>query len=89
MRITNRPQWPHTIEDIVKSLDGIWGVVGAGAMDGNLIRLERSMGEPTHYTLTVYEGQDETKITSRQTYSQQEKAAAISLFASKLGFSDN
>jgi hypothetical protein len=87
--VINRPQWPHTVDDIIKALDGIWGVVGATDSEGNLLRLERSLSEPTSYTLTFYQGQDETSEISKQQYSAQEKSTAVALFASKLGFSDN
>jgi hypothetical protein len=87
--VLTRPQWPHTVDDIVKSLDGIWGLVGATDINGNLIRLERSLQEPTTYTLTQYQGQDEAKVVNKKTYSQQDKMQAVNLFASQLGFSDN
>lgn len=87
--VTTRPQWPHTVDDIVKSLDGIWGLVGATDMNGNLIRLERSLQEPTTYTLTQYEGNDETRVLNKETFTPEKKAYAVRLFASKLGFSDN
>ncbi len=57
-----RAQWPHTIDDIVKALDGVWGVVGATSESGTLYRLERTLKEPTVYTLTEYVGSDETAI---------------------------
>lgn len=81
-----RPQWPHTVDDIVKSLDGIWGLVGATATTGNLLRLERSLHEPLVYTLTEYEGEDETKILRQQTFPGDDKKAAIQEFARLLGF---
>lgn len=84
-----RPQWPHTIDDILKSLDGIWGLVGATATNGNLMRLERSMQQPTTYTLTEYEGEDQTKVVGEKTYLEDQKAFAVGEFASRLGFSDN
>ncbi|HEY9792317.1 MAG TPA: hypothetical protein V6D22_18085 [Candidatus Obscuribacterales bacterium] len=82
-----RPQWPHTVDDIVKSLDGIWGVVGATDTQGNVIRLERSMSEPTTYVLTQYKGQDESDIIDKKSYTAEQKSDAVRLFASKLGFS--
>lgn len=82
-----RPQWPHTVEDIVKSLDGIWGLVGATGDSGNLLRLERSLHEPLVYTLTEYEGQDESKVVRKQTFPGEEKKAAVQEFARLLGFS--
>lgn len=84
-----RPQWPHTVDDIIKSLDGIWGLVGATAVNGNLVRLERSLTEPFVYTLTEYEGNDENKVISKETFEKDQKGFAVGLFASKLGFSDN
>ena len=60
---TTRPQWPHTVEDIVKALDGVWGVVGALDVNGNLLRLERSISAPVSYTLTEYEGNCETALS--------------------------
>jgi hypothetical protein len=82
-----RPQWPHTVEDIVKSLDGIWGLVGATSESGNLLRLERSLHEPLVYTLTEYEGQDEAKVVRKQTFPGEDKKAAVQEFARLLGFS--
>jgi hypothetical protein len=84
-----RPQWPHTVADIVNSLDGIWGLVGATGLSGNLLRLERSLHEPWTYTLTEFEGMDESRPLNSKTYTSQEKQLAVSDFASKLGFSDN
>ena len=84
-----RPQWPHTVDDIRKSLDGVWGLVGATDTSGNLVRLERSLQEPWTYTLIEYKGQDETQVVSKQTYSSEQKDKAVGLFASKLGFSNN
>ena len=87
--VINRPQWPHTVDDIVKSLDGIWGLVGATANSGNLLRLERSLHEPITYTVTEYEGMDENKVVRKNSYSADQKQQAISDFAKQLGFSDN
>jgi len=84
-----RPQWPHTIDDIIKSLDGIWGLVGATATNGNLLRLERSLAGPQVYTLTEYEGQDESKILEEKTYQEDERGFAVGEFARRLGFGDN
>ena len=84
--ITTRAQWPHTLEDIEKSLDGIWGLVGATSTSGNLIRLERSLHQPLEYTLTEYEGQDESKICRKQTFQQNEREEAIKEFAKSIGF---
>ena len=81
-----RPQWPHTIDDIIGSLDGIWGLVGATGTNGNLYRLERSLHEPLSYTLTEYRLQDETDIVSRQIYSAEQRQEAINEFARAIGF---
>lgn len=84
-----RPQWPHTVDDIVRSLDGIWGLVGATSQTGNLLRLERSLHEPLTYTLVEYEGLDETRIAQKKAYTEAEKANAINDFAKLLGFTHN
>ena len=86
---TERAQWPHTVADIIKSLDGIWGLVGATATSGNLLRLERSLNEPTTYTITEYEGDNEASVINKSTYQAGEKAQAVTEFARQLGFSDN
>jgi hypothetical protein len=84
--LTTRPQWPHTLEDITKSLDGIWGLVGATGLNGNLFRLERSLHEPLTYTFTEYRGQDESDIVRRQIYGKAERDEAIREFAQAIGF---
>ena len=84
--LTTRPQWPHTIDDIKKSLDGIWGLVGATGTNGNLLRLERSLHQPLVYTLTEYEGSDENRIVRKQTYGAEQREDAIRDFASAIGF---
>ncbi len=81
-----RPQWPHTVDDIVKALDGIWGVVGATGTSGNLLRLERSLKEPVTYVLTEYHGQDETRAIRESKYEAEQKDSAVSEFASLIGF---
>lgn len=83
-----RAQWPHTIDDIRKALDGVWGVVGATNKDGNLFRLERTLKEPTSYTLIEYEGHDEKKIVSKQNFEGKDKESAIDSFARAIGFED-
>ncbi|HEY9869032.1 MAG TPA: hypothetical protein V6D08_07690 [Candidatus Obscuribacterales bacterium] len=83
--VTMRAQWPHTVDDIVKSLDGIWGLVGATGVNGNLFRLERSLHEPLVYTLTEYEGSDESKVVSKRTYSADQKREAVAEFAQSIG----
>jgi len=84
--ITTRAQWPHTIEDIKMSLDGIWGLVGATGVNGNLYRLERSLHEPLVYTLTEYEGNDEAAVRSKKTFTAADRESAVSEFAAAIGF---
>jgi hypothetical protein len=84
--IITRAQWPHTIEDIHSALDGIWGLIGATGMNGNLYRLERSLHEPVLYTLTEYRLSDESDIVRREEYPEGERPAAISAFAKEIGF---
>lgn len=81
-----RSQWPHTVADIVKSLDGVWGLVGATDTQGNLIRLERSLHEPLIYKLTEYDGVSEDKKLKEQTYQADQKEEAVKQFAKALGF---
>lgn len=81
-----RPQWPHTVNDIVKALDGVWGVVGATGTTGNLLRLERSLKEPFVYVLTEYQGQDESKVVRENQYETEQRDAAVKDFALMLGF---
>lgn len=87
--VTTRPQWPHTMEDIYKALDGVFGLVGATATNGNILRLERSFHEPVTYTLVEYEGDDEGKILREETFTADQKAFAVGEFATLLGFGDN
>lgn len=84
--ITTRPQWPHTVDDIVNSLEGIWGLVGATGTNGNLYRLERSLHQPLVYTLTEYKGNEETEVLNKRVYEATQKDEAIKDFAAKLGF---
>ncbi len=84
--VTTRPHWPHTLEDVTNSLDGIWGLVGASGSNGNLYRLERSLHEPLTYTLTEYRGEDESDIVRRQMYGQDQRDEAIREFAQAIGF---
>lgn len=86
--VTERPEWPHTIDDIFKSLDGVWGLVGATAVNGNLVRLERSLQPPVEYTFIEYEGSNESRVLRRQTYQSEEKEKAVNAFARLLGFTD-
>ena len=87
--VITRPQWPHTVDDIVKSLDGIWGLVGATSAEGNLLRLERSLHEPLTYTLVEYEGEDQTKVKNTTKYTRDQKGFAIGEFARLLGFGES
>lgn len=87
--VVTRPQWPHTVDDIVKALDGIWGLVAATSTAGNLMRLERSLSEPVTYTLVEYEGEDQTKVKNTTTYTKDQKGFAVGEFARLLGFGDN
>lgn len=87
--LSTRAQWPHTIDDITNSLDGIWGLVGATGVNNNLYRLERSLHQPLTYTLTEYEGTDEGKVLRKKTFQCQEKDTAINEFAGALGFHTN
>jgi hypothetical protein len=84
--VTTRPHWPHTLEDVTNSLDGIWGLVGASGSNGNLFRLERSLHEPLTYTLTEYRGEDESDVVRRQMYGQDQRDEAIREFAQAIGF---
>jgi len=83
---TERPQWPHTINDILKSLDGVWGLVGATSTEGNLMRLERSLSEPLSYTLTEYKGEDESAVIRQNVFEGSQKEAAVKEFARSIGF---
>lgn len=85
----SRPQWPHTVDDIYRSLDGVWGLVAAVSTDGNLVRLEKSLKEPFIYTLLEFDGEDEKRPTRSRQFDTGEKDSAIKAFASLLGFSDN
>jgi hypothetical protein len=86
MTIVTRAQWPHTIEDIIKALDGVWGLIGANGVNGNLYRLEKSLHEPVVYTLTEYRGADESDIVRREEYSGDDRLTAINVFAVAIGF---
>ena len=81
-----RSQWPHTVHDIVKALDGVWGLVGAIDTKGNLIRLERSLHEPLTYKITEYDGVSEEKVVSETKYESHHKEDAVKRFAHALGF---
>jgi hypothetical protein len=81
-----RPQWPHTVADITKSLDGVWGLVGATGTNGNLLRLERSLKEPLIYTLTEYAGNEDKEVLRQETFSAEQKEMAVKQFAGALGF---
>jgi hypothetical protein len=86
MMMSTRAQWPHSIEDVYKSLDGIWGLVGATGTNGNLYRLERSLKEPVNYTVTEYNGNDESEVIKKATYTAQQREEAVKDFARSLGF---
>jgi hypothetical protein len=86
MGVLMRAQWPHTVEDILKSLDGVWGLVGATGENGNLYRLERSLHEPLVYTLSEYRGNEESEILKKETFDASAKDAAVKAFAKALGF---
>ena len=81
-----RSQWPHTVDDIVKALDGVWGVVGAISTTGNLLRLERSFATPVVYKFVEYDGNNEERPLREQSFQETEKAEAVKQFASLLGF---
>ncbi|HEY9784228.1 MAG TPA: hypothetical protein V6D17_02425 [Candidatus Obscuribacterales bacterium] len=81
-----RPQWPHTIEDITKSLEGVWGLVGATGTNGNLYRLERSLHEPLVYTLTEYKGNEESDVIRRDVFEGGKRDEAVKAFAKAIGF---
>jgi hypothetical protein len=83
-----RAQWPHTIDDIIKALDGVWGIVGAIADSGNKLVLERSFKEPTVYKFVEYRGTDESKPLRELSFTAAEKDAAVNEFASLLGFKE-
>jgi len=83
---STRPQWPHTLDDIVNSLEGVWGLVGATATNGNLMRLEKSLHEPVIYTMTEYRGEDEADVVCRQNYEASKREEAINAFAKAIGF---
>lgn len=86
MGLLMRPQWPHTVDDILKSLDGVWGLVGATGENGNLYRLERSLHEPLVYTLSEYNGNEESDILHKDTFDAAGKDAAVKAFAKAIGF---
>lgn len=81
-----RAQWPHTVQDITKSLDGVWGVVGATGSNGNLYRLERSLQPPTTYKITEYKGDDESAILSESNFDGEQRDEAVKQFARAIGF---
>lgn len=81
-----RAQWPHTVGDITKSLDGVWGVVGATDSNGNLHRLERSLKPPTTYKITEYKGEDESAIEKETHFEEPQRDEAVKQFAKSIGF---
>ena len=86
MGISIRAQWPHSMDDITKSLDGVWGLVGATGVNGNLLRLERSLHEPVVYVVTEYNGADESDVKDKQTYPPEQRDQAVAQFARAIGF---
>ena len=86
MNVITRPQWPHTIEDIVNALEGVWGLVGATGVNGNLFRLEKSLHEPIIYTFKEYRGNDEAEIIQNKVFSADQREKAIMAFAQAIGF---
>jgi hypothetical protein len=84
--MTIRAQWPHSIDDVYKSLDGIWGLVGASGTNGNLYRLERSLKEPVNYTVTEYNGNDESDVIKKSSYTADKRDDAVKDFARSIGF---
>ncbi len=80
-----RAQWPHTVDDIVKALDGVWGVVAAISVSGNMLRLERSLKAPLVYKFIEYKGTDESSKLRELDFTAEEKEKAVSEFASLLG----
>ena len=83
-----RAQWPHTVDDIIKALDGVWGVVGAIAISGNLMRLERSLKAPLSYKFIEYKGTDENCPLRELSFNAEEKDKAVSEMAKLLGFEE-
>jgi hypothetical protein len=86
MKTLYRAQWPHTVDDIRRALDGVWGIVGATGTNGNLLRLERSLHEPLRFTLTEYRGAAEEIAISTKVYDAAQKEDALRDFSLKLGF---
>ncbi len=84
--MTTRVQWPRTIEEIEESLDGIWGLVGATSVNGNLWHLERSLHQPLIYTVTEYFGLDENKTVAKHSFPEENKGEAVYFFAQSIGF---
>ena len=80
-----RPQWPHTVDDIVKALDGVWGVVVAMNTSGNLLRLEKSLKPPFTYSFVECRGTDQSSPLRQESFSALEKDAAVVEFARLLG----
>ena len=83
--IVTRAKWPHTMQDVIKNLNGTWGVVGADGTNGNLFRLERSLHEPLVYTLTEYRQADEKDVVRREEYAQQDRDKVLEQFAKAIG----
>jgi hypothetical protein len=74
------------VDDIVNSLEGIWGLVGATGTNGNLFRLERSLHQPLVYTLTEFKGNEDSEVLQKRVYEANQRDQAIQDFARQLGF---
>jgi hypothetical protein len=83
-----RSQWPHTVDDIEKALDGVWGVVSAIALSGNLLRLERSLSAPVTYKFFEFRGTDEKCPIRQLSFPAAERDAAIGEFARLIGLAE-
>ncbi len=70
----------HTVDDIVNSLDGIWGLVGATrGTEGNLLRLEEEPRTETPCDTRLPNTMATTKqhVLHKQTFQATEKIDAI------------
>lgn len=83
-----RAQWPHTVDDIVKALDGVWGVVAAMSVSGNKLHLERSFKTPFTYRFVEFKGTDENIVLRECAYATEAKNEAVTEFAKLLGFNE-
>ena len=71
---------------MLRSLDGVWGVVGTTGTNGNLYRIERSLKEPVNFTVTEYQGNEETEVLRELKFGMDEKDQAVKTFAEAIGF---